>query len=297
MKITAEIRPLAMPSESLFDALATAMRTSVSFAKALWIRRAQQLRIRRSGEYLRGIEVAEPMIVNESRSDTHLQMTLVLTNRAPHAGIVENGHGAFHLPSKINWSGPRVRHGKNGPYLRIPFGHGAFQDYGERTSSGMTMATMKTMMPEEVYDKAKRLSFTEFGKRSSVPPSRRRLTDNRSGFVAYEQGLVLHRRTSAQLVGQDAKGQDLINPAWQTSRFQGLMKVGRKGHAKYLTIRTITPRSAGWNIPAQIGHGVARQVSRAMSSGPGGERYRQLLVESIRRSLNLRRDIGVGGGP
>jgi hypothetical protein len=53
----------------------------------------------------------------------------------------------------------------------------------------------------------------------------------------------------------------MVNPAWQSSKFSGLLKSGPKGHSEYTTIRTITPNSPGWNIPAKQGLGVARMVA------------------------------------
>lgn len=69
------------------------------------------------------------------------------------------------------------------------------------------------------------------------------------------------------------------------------MKSGPKGHSSFITIRTITPNSPGWNIPAQTGHGVARQVAAALNGGIGHDRFQELLMKAMVEALGFR------GGP
>jgi hypothetical protein len=283
------------------------MTAGVDFARALWIRRAQDLRVRDSGAYLRGIEQATVSLVEETETDDLIRVVYELRNSAPHAQIVEDGHGAFHLPSRINWSGPRVKRSRDGtPYIHVPFEHAAFQSPSQRRDSGMTIATLKRMLPEDVYRKAVKLVAT-MPKREG--PIYRQLYRGPAGrqFVAadrYTRGGHLHDKTPGPrftvgpdgvavetwrgertVQGRDRNGRRLTNPAWQTSRFDRLFKSGPKGHSKYLTIRTITPNSRGWNIPAQTGLGIARQVQGALSSGVGSGRFRELLRRAALAAL------------
>ena len=289
------------------------MDTAATFAKALWYQRAQDLHIRHTGEYLRGIQAAVITVVRETETDEAITVHFEIRNEAPHASIVEVGHPAFHLPSAINWSGPNVKRGKSGPYLHIPFKHAAYQTPEQREKSGMTIGTLKTMLPQDVYQRAKRLRYTlpkrvgpiyrhadgtllhgeQWKEAARANPLQHQfvaadryqrggsLKDNTAGprIVGHPGGaLVDVWRGERTVQGRSAQGQRLTNPAWKTSRFQGLIKSGPKGHASYLTIRTITPRSPGWNIPAQMGHGVARQVQRAPTNGVGSDRLRELLT-------------------
>lgn len=309
-----EIRP-----DHAADAIRSTARAAAEFARALWIQRAQDLRVRHSGAYLRGIQEARVRVVSEHATEDQVEIVLELVNEAPHAGIVEEGHGAFRLPDKINWNGPNVKRGPNGPYLHIPFRHRAFQNAEQREQSGMTIGSLRQMMPEDIYRQALRLHFTT---RQNVGPIFRHGGNLLHGpqwrgaqagnpqqiqFVAadrYTRGKrsrLSHPTTGPMIsVGPDGTAVEvrrgertglggLTNPAWQNSRFHGMFKSGSKGHAEYMTIRTITPRSAGWSIPAQDGHHIARQVERALGSGPGGDRFRALLTEAAARAA-------VGGG-
>lgn len=302
------------PPEVDFERLRTMLRatmdTGVRFVRALWLARAQALNIRRSGAYLAGIQDAQARVISEHDGDGRFTLEWELVNTAPHAGVVENGHPAFHLPSAINWSGPRVKHGKNGPYLHIPFEHAAYQTPQQREAKGTTLGTLKTMMPADVSRAASNLarhiphrvgpivrSTPDGGQqflaadRYSIqgrPKQAHRLTDSTPGprVIVGPDGVGFETWRGPRTVqGRDRQGNRLTNPAWQGPKFRGLMKTGPKGHTKYLTIRTITPRSAGWNIPAQIGHGVARQVQGALAHGPGSDRFRKLLVDAAHDSL------------
>jgi hypothetical protein len=147
----------------------------------------------------------------------------------------------------------------------------------------MTMNARRTMMPAEVHAAAKRLAFRQpqnvgpvhnaSGQfvaadrykwsslnapkrihRDQVEPDRYRMDSKGDGEIFSERrGATTVYKNDGTTLG--------TNPAWKTSKFQGLFKTGAKGHASYMTIRTITPTSAGWNIPAQAGKHIARRVA------------------------------------
>lgn len=58
------------------------------------------------------------------------------------------------------------------------------------------------------------------------------------------------------------------NPGWGTSKYHGMFKTGGRRHTQYMTIRTLTPDSEGWHIPAQAGKGIARMVANGLQSDP-----------------------------
>ncbi len=269
--------------------------------QGLWIRIAQERDIRRSGEYIRGIQEQGRIEVSGDGFD----LLIEITNTCGHASIVEDGHAAFSMVAAINWSGGSVKHGAKGPYLHIPFRHSAYASSARADAQGLTMGTRRAMMPEDIYRKAKRLQYRQ---RLNVG----RQYDASGRFVAADRyawqhpnvkaGRRMHRgevsaaftmggpgvdldgwagsyeRRSTRLVGRDHNGNPLINPTWKQSKFEGLFKTGAPRHSEYMTIRTITPRSEGWNIPAQAGHGIARTLA---SIAPGSEALNTVISSAM----------------
>lgn len=273
-------------------------------ARGVWTQFAQGLNVRRSGEYIRGIQdngivrvVSETMDAEQNT----WEIVIEVVNTAAHASIIEDGHGAFHLPSVIDWTNTsgKIKRTKAGtPYLQIPFRHRAYATEAQRESQGLTPGTLRAMMPVHVYKEAMRLSFTQ---KLGVGP----IHNAAGGFVAadrYKWGGRLdrgHTRPSfimgggtnapgfeehrgARQVGRDGNGNPLINPAWQSSKYHGLFRAGSAGHAQYMTIRTITPTSPGWNIPAQLGLGIARRVASKLQST---ENLGEVVLAGIRGAL------------
>jgi hypothetical protein len=91
-----------------------------------------------------------------------------------------------------------------------------------------------------------------------------------------ETGYVEQR--GERQVGRDRHGRPLVNPAWKTSKFAGMMRTGSPAHAEYLTIRTMTDRSTGWNIPAQAGHFIAAKVATILQTD---SRYADAVIQAI----------------
>lgn len=308
VSVAADPLPRPTADGNVPAALKVAVRNAVLFARALWLQRAQDYGVRRTGQYLSGIQNATIRTVTEQESADGLELCYEIVNTAPHAHLVEDGHRAFNLPSAIRWNSGsgRIKRGKRGPYLHIPFQHAAYQSAEKREQSGMTVGTLKTMLPEDIYRRARSLKPTvahrtgpiyklaDGGTRSQFVAADRydkggRLVDKTPGprFVGGTETVDVWR-SERTVQGRDKRGRRLTNPAWATSRFQGLMKSGPKGHSQYLTIRTITPNSRGWNIPAQQGLGIARQVAGALNGGVGHERFREMLIQSVRQAMGFR---------
>ena len=124
---------------------------AAEFMRSVWLRVAGSMDIRGgfSGaghtSYLQGIQTANIALENESYSDTAASMTIAVTNTSPHAGIVEDGHAAFSMARAVNWGGsPRVKQGKNGPYLHIPFRHTAHASEQHMTDQGYTSSARRS---------------------------------------------------------------------------------------------------------------------------------------------------------
>ncbi len=282
------------------------------WVQGTWVRVAQGLDVRGSGAYIRGIQDegrVEVVSENHIRHTPYdggadvgpdvIEVIVAVTNTAPHASLVEEGHSAYHLPDKINWGrmNGRIKRTKDGrPYLHIPFRHGAYADEGKRESQGLTTATIKAMMPNEVYQKAKRLTFTQ---RLGVGPVRTPTGQwvaadrykwgtrlDRSGtrpvFIMGGGEAAHEEHRGARQVGRDGNGAPMVNPEWGSSKFHGMFKTGSKGHAQYMTIRTITPNSPGWNIPARQGLYIAARVGRMAAASP---QLRELVQEAMMSAL------------
>lgn len=314
-------------------ALHAVMATAATFAKALWYQRAQDLRIRASGAYLQGIQDAAVRVVSDKRNGANIELVFEIVNSAPHAAIVEHGHPAFSLPESIDWNSfnGSIKRAKDGtPYLNIPFTHAAYASAAQRQRQGLTVATVKRMLPEDVYREA--LSLAPTTRLGTGPVSRiyegavkptgamghgmgrfvqptgnggyrfvtqhmRRDTYTRGGRLDVG-GVGPQTRMSPSgenvewwrgaraVTGRARGGAKLMNPAWKGSKFGGLFRsTVAGGGSRYMTIRTVTPHSEGWNIPAQQGLGVARQVAGALNGGPGHARLSQLLAKTAADAL------------
>lgn len=282
---------IGVPLEDVTRALRRGALAGAEIAKGIWIAGAQAALGQTSGEYIRGIKVnGEIRIVSQTLTPDTFEMVLEIVNTAPHASIVEDGHAAFHLPSVVSWNTSRVKTSKDGTrYLHIAFRHTAFASAAKREAQGYTTAAIKAMMPSHIYAEAKKLAFTtrrfegpihsaggqfqqadryNYGNRLDRSHTRPAIIMGGPGAPNAggpgEPGFEEHR--GARQVGRDAKGNPLVNPAWQTSRFHGMMRTGGPGHTSYTTIRTMTDKSLGWNIPAQSGKHIALKVATIVGS-------------------------------
>jgi hypothetical protein len=153
----------------------------------------------------------------------------MVVNVAPGAGQMEEGRPAVHLPSVIRWGQtPGSRRSKKGTYyLIVPFRH-----------------TTRSM-PRRVYAVARTL---QPGQRLTAGPSQ--------GRAVHVPGLQPYTPRYAANV----------RPGYTHSAIQeGMRRVpGRRG-STYVTFRTMTQRSPGWNIPPKPGLHLAREVVQAMT--------------------------------
>ncbi len=302
MPLLSDVRIEGAPLDINVDAaqLAVALERGAllagEYVKQVWGVVALELGAFDTGEYRNGI-------TDEGRVDISrmpdgglgVGVDLVVTNTAPHASIVEEGHGAFRLADKIDWgnTGGSIKVSTSGrPYLHIPFRHTVPGQPG----GGMTKSAAKAQMPQSVYQQAKRQIWRvannrgpvraaapgggrgrfiqrdtyrteDFGKGGTQTRMRRGPTSTSFAPDPHTGELVQERR-GARVVAAGRRGKDLVNPEWKTSRYEGMIKTGGPGHTRYLTIRTLTPDSDGWNIPAMLGYYVAARTASLIDSGP-----------------------------
>lgn len=261
----------------LHHSLDRASMMVAQYVKGVWIGLAQRLDVRRTGDYIRGVQAASIERRTDAHNGTRLNFELDITNRAPHAGIVEDGHAGFHLPQRIQWykAGGKVKHGKSGPYLIIPMRHRAHASPSDRESQGLTTGTIKQMMPEHIYQQARSLS----------PSSRQ--GGGHPAANRYHWGGRLRRGGQRGIMlggpGHQAEGYVETRAHWATSKFEGMVRMshGQGGGSSYLTFRVITPRSQGWYIPAMHGMGIARRTAYGVSNGNGARRVQEIVTRAI----------------
>lgn len=320
--------------DAAMQAFRTAATLAGEFIRGVWLQVAGAMDIRGgfSGAgattYLQGIRSAVVSIESETIGTNHAEIVIVLQNTSPHAGLVEEGHAAFSLVRAIDWGSTtgRIKRGKNGPYLHIPFRHTTYQSPAQADDSGMTYASRKAMMPRDVTLAARKLAATirhnagpvyrhqvtmvngvAHASRQFVQADRYTWGDRlrRPGSTAIAVApagvdhtgrpfaVALQERRGARNVGRDASGRMLKNPAWQTGRFDNLFRTSQPGGGStYMTIRTITPNSRGWNIPAMVGRHVAKRVATALQSGVGAAELQRILSEPFGAALGLEVDNG-----
>lgn len=315
MPIFSDVRIEGAPLDIDLDAgrLAMAIERGALFAgeyvKQVWGIAALELGAFDTGEYRNGVTDEGRIEISRSPSGgTTIGIDLIVTNTAPHASIVEEGHGAFRLADKIDWgnTGGSIKVGASGrPYLHIPFRHTAPGQAG----GGMTKSASKAQMPHSVYQNAKRQMWRvannagpvrgpqgQFRQRDTYRtesfgqngPTRMTRGETSTAFAPDPRtGQLVQERRGARIVAAGRRGNDMVNPEWKSSRFEGMIKTGGPGHTRYLTIRTLTPDSDGWNIPAMMGYYVAARTAAAIDSGPElGDLFVQAMLTVIDPTAN-----------
>ena len=264
--------------------------------RGMWIKRAQDVGVWNTGAYVRGLQgegsirpVSESMTEGAGSGATY-EIVIDVVATARHSIFVEEGHAAFSLPAAIDWaaSGGSIKRGQAGPYLSIPFRHSAHVAPKDHAAAGVTGAAARSMMPADVYKEARQLTRTI--KRNMGP-----VYSSGGQFMAADRyhwggrlarggqrpavaGGVIEQR-GRRLVPK-GRGRPLVNPAWKSSKFHGMFRSGSSGHSRYMTVRTVTPKSPGWNIPAKPGLHLGRQVA-AFAPRFVGPLVRQALASSL----------------
>lgn len=286
--------------EADLPALRAAVRAAGGIVQQAWIQLASgQALARDSGSYIAGLQ--QPGSVRSPfEGDPY---AVAVFNLAPHAAVIEEGHGPFSLPSRINWGRPSVRRGKNGPYIIIPFQH--------FTPSASAPSSRRRSMPAGVYEVARQLRP---GERIALHPREGDAMPVQRGdrVVAMRQGRTISPTNPAPFTesrriwirGQPeaqhpggarspqsiAAGLELgqAGSPFRTSAsiFEGLQKLpGQGGGSKYMTFRIITPRSQGWIIPGRAPTHLSQRAAAATEA-----EVRHVLTEAL--SADAARIIG-----
>ncbi|MFA5801217.1 MAG: hypothetical protein WC911_01940 [Thermoleophilia bacterium] len=257
--------------EQVGAALESATWRTAQWMRNQWADQAQRMGVHDTGAYLRGIR-EDGMIVPVSSnladpSAAMFAVVLDVVNTAKHAQAVEEGSMAFHMPDRVDWArSGRVKVSKKGvPYIHVPFRHYT------HAASGSTATALRSMMTKEITAEAKTLD-----RRLALGAGFQHTPEGQ--FVAVDKyrwaGLSDKKRITrpgASVGDPEWRGAKhvafgMVNPAWKSSKYEGLMKTDPEKHTNYMTIRTMTRDSPGWNIPAKAGKWVARTTAQITES-------------------------------
>lgn len=261
---------------------------TAELVRGAWVDLASEMQVRETGDYIDGIRVngridlVSNTFVGDAESGT-LEVVVDITNTSQHAHVVEVGHGPYAMPDVVDWSKSKHRSKGGTPYISVPFRHGAFVKPADRTKKGFTTASSARMMPEGIYNQAKRLASRD-APRAGAPT---RLSHRAAAPTMPLSSYPWDAKRSAdvqrapRLVGYNQQSGVMINPSWKSSKFSGMFKVGAKGHTRYLTIRRMTPYSTGWRIPAVSGKRIVARLARNLQSGALGRAAFELLTREV----------------
>lgn len=148
--------------------------------------------------------------------------------------LVENGRGPVDLKDAILGKGTssRIKHGKNGPYLIIPFRFGSGESLHHKANIG---PQMKALAQSGQVSEAR-------ARRTNNPWMRAQLEQERP--AAYGRG-------PHTILGIGPRLRRLTGYEWKKPLLAGLRRVGAAGHSQYMTFRTMTMNDPGaWISPA-----------------------------------------------
>ncbi len=207
-------------------------------------------------------------------------------NTARHAQVVETGHQGFHLPEKIDWSGPHVRMSKSGRrFLIVPFQHAT------PGSAGVSRTRARTMLPTAVYQDAL----------TALRGDRTRAAAQRAAARIASAGTILSRPYAimgvpGRLLARARMQEGQPGYTWRARLYEGLTyrvkqtnpETGRTTGG-WSTFRALTEDSAGWWIPAFAGHHIAKRVVENVRT-----RIRTLVGEAARSDMVELVEVAVG---
>lgn len=184
-------------------------------------------------------------------------LAVAVAHTSPYAQVLEDGHAGFHLPSRIDWSGPNVHPSKRGPrYLRIPFRHGT------PDKEGVGAGRARSMMSAEVHADAKVMLglVRASAKRQALAAERMAEAGTRMSRPYNVLTFPVALRDRA------IRKEGHPGYTWRNRTYEGLFHVAQTGAGgkstggAYYTIRTLTEDSVGWYIPPFAGYHITERV-------------------------------------
>lgn len=286
-EIHAKVPVFGIKFDPAFPHLKDALVQAGDHIRNTWIRIAESEMNRATGEYIDQLRSFAAM------SYTDDGFGVIVTNYAKHARIIEEGYAAFRLPEKVNWGGgtPKMKWTKAGtPYLTIPFRHFT-PAKATGGKEGRTYRSVKQAMPKEIYEYAKQLKRSLDIRQPQINPVTGRVNTKtlwggrltpQTTMPRVQGGLSAGRWMTAGFYGGGAGGSPFISKLslWKFSKYAGMVKTRTAGHTRYMTFRTLTPQSEGWNIPGQYGKHIAEKTRNEVA-----ETIQQIIQTAIMRDV------------
>lgn len=268
-----------------------AVQAAGELVQQAWIQLASAAVGHGAGEYLAGLQGPDSLRYPLDGDP----LAVAVFNVAPHAAALEDGFAPFNLASRIDWGRPKVKHGKNGPYLIIPFQH--------FTPGATAASSRRRSMPAGVYAVARHLKAGERiqlnpGSGPAVPIHQgERVVGSRSGrtvtpanqapFVnsrrLWVRGQPIMQHPGAHPSPESSTGARALGhpPGMRASPsiFEGMQKSG----GRYVTMRVIKPTSS-WIIPGRPGLHLAERVT-AMTEAKVRALIAAALVQDARDAI------------
>lgn len=188
----------------------------------------------------------------EWRWTDNAHLSAVVETTLPLADQIENGRPAKDL-KKMLGSSPKVRQGKKGRYLIIPFRH---------NTPGNT--ALAPAMPTAVHQKAKYLSP------STVTGTGTRVSGTGAYDVKTKKMLTVPQNRYAWGASLPAGMAPKMKPHHATDRYAGMKRFdtssGKAKSSAYLTFRVMSQNQAGkWIIAPKPGLHIARDIARGVN--------------------------------
>jgi len=226
-------------------------------------------------------------------------LTGAVMNDAPHAQVLEDGHGGFHMPSAVDWGAALARGTakvtKDGRrYLIVPFRH--YTPGSEGVGSGRARA----MMPTPVYRDAMTALRGDMTRPAARDAAQRLREANRGlsrPYATMAGNPGTPPRTSAllaRLAQASLKREGQPGYTWRAGKYEGMTRreqtnptTGRSSGV-FMTFRVMTEDSLGWFMPPQPGYHFAEKTVAAVKEqlvAIVGAAARQDMVELVRTRI------------
>jgi len=278
-----------------------------SFLQVEWAKLARSELGAKGGSYINGIN-ADGAVEYPFEGD---RLSISISNSAPHAWVIENGHPAFNLAERIDWGKIEEKLTKdNTPWKRklifVPFRHFTPPRAGE----GATPSRTKQSMPKSIYDIAKGMSFNRerMTFKTHLPsrvtnvvrdkhrgvkavrgfgPQGGKLTSVRSPALQSAHGQPRAKTAASYAAAVDHARKTGRNPPSTHHKapfYEHLRKTGRHGHTQYMTWRAIHEESI-WMIPARPALRLAQRTLE-MHEAAIQRKFQAAFAEDVKAAIN-----------
>lgn len=274
-KLTDVIFALSALGANRMPATANAVRTATEAVQQRWIDNSMRAFKKPTGGYILGIDDG---LIYPHENDVYKGAVF---NNVPYASAIEHGRQPYDMKRAL-YTSSKVKISKKGKrYLIIPFRHGVPR------AGGKPSATLQTM-PQNIYQRAKKLPFTSRIGSSIKDGVTRNIYANPAGSTGRLQGVGDQGRRSQIAVRNPKDLTKFIRRAnpytWKTSPYENMIRVPRDttGHGYYMTFRIMHQDSKGWIHPGTPPMKLAEKTAREMDVV-----VQAIITDGFKTDLNL----------